>query len=163
MPRPASSRNAARTAVTGSSGSCKRRLRHSHQVRKGRRIRYGEIRQHFAVDLAAGFPQPVHQAAVGDLVLPSGRVDPDDPEAAEVAFLDLPVAVRVDERLLDLELRHPVRLGFRAVVALGQGQGLRSPVLTFGSPFDAWHRFSFVSREPLAVSRGSGLRLTAYG
>ena len=110
-----------------------RLLGDAHEMREGRRIRDRELGEHLAVDLVAGLLQAVHQPAVGDLVLARGGVDADDPEAAEIALPGLAVAVGVDERLLHLELRHPVRLRLGAVVALGERQRLRPAVLSLGS------------------------------
>ena len=52
-----------------------------------------------------GEPHAGHEAVVREAVHARGRVDAHDPERAERPLLDPPVAVRVDERALDLLLR----------------------------------------------------------
>src|SRR5205814_8767887 len=47
-------------------------------------IAHGEVGEHLAVDLDAGLAEPIHQAAVRQLMLPRGGVDARDPETAEV-------------------------------------------------------------------------------
>src|SRR5262249_29927481 len=103
------------------------------------RVGDGKVRQHLAIDVVAGLLQTIHQSAVRNLVLPGGRVDADDPESAKVPLLGLAVPVGVDQRLLDLELGHPVGLGLGSVVALRESQRLGAAILPLGSSFYAWH------------------------
>src|SRR3954462_8081489 len=64
----------------------------------------GDVREHLAVELDAGDLQAVHELAVRHALLAGGRGDADDPQAAEVALLVAPVAIRVgvglEQRLL---------------------------------------------------------------
>src|SRR6187551_1914401 len=149
---PAASRKRRRTASMGSwltaagppadpaaSRRAERLLGHPDEVREGRRIGHGDLRQHLPVELVAGLLQPVDEPAVRDLVLAGGGVDPHDPEPAEVPLLRLAIPIRVDERLLHLELRHPVRLRLGAVIALGERQGLCALVLSLRSALYARH------------------------
>src|SRR5262249_37793191 len=111
------------------SGRLKGLFRDRHEVREGARIGDGERGEHLPVDLAPRLLEAVPQPAVGDVVLTSGGVDSPDPQPAEFALLRLPVAVGVAERLLDLLLGDPVRLGFGSVIAFRKFQDFCAAVL----------------------------------
>src|SRR3954465_15257207 len=68
-----------------------------------------ELGEDLAVELDVRLLAAVDELVVGEALLPRGRVDARDPEAAEDALLVLAVAVGVDERVLDLLLRVGVR------------------------------------------------------
>src|SRR5690606_2061032 len=51
------------------------------------------VGKHLAVDFDAGLVQAVDEAAVGQAMLADGSVDALDPQSAEVALVDLAVAV----------------------------------------------------------------------
>src|SRR4029453_17499038 len=70
------------------------------------------------VELDPGALQAVHELVVGEAVRAGRGVDAHDPERAEVPLLVAPVAVRVDERVLDLLLRVAVVRALAAVVPL---------------------------------------------
>lgn len=62
---------------------------------KGRRVVYGKFSHHFSIDGNACFGQAANQFAVRNSVYASRRVDSGNPQAAEFAFFDSAVAVRV--------------------------------------------------------------------
>src|SRR5437879_4577866 len=80
-----------------------------------------EIREDLPVHFDARELQPVHQRAVGHVVLMRARVDTQDPEATEVALLVLAIAVRVLPATLDGFLR---RLPQLAAGAKGTARSL---------------------------------------
>src|SRR3954454_19471038 len=92
------------TAGLGSSRA-ERGLRLLGDRAEGGRIADGEIREDLAVELDAGLAAAVDELVVRQPVRARGRVDAGDPEAPEGALLVLPVAIGVDERVLDLLLR----------------------------------------------------------
>ena len=70
-----------------------------------------------------------------------GRVDAGDPEPPERALLRLPVAVGVDERVLDLLLRVPVAAALEAPVALGLLEDLAPLLARVDRSLDSRHRY----------------------
>jgi len=68
------------------------------------RIVYCNVRQHFAINLDLGFVQAVYQAAVGQTVQTSRRVDTRDPQRTKLALALATITVGVltgfDDRLL---------------------------------------------------------------
>src|SRR6185295_2403845 len=91
----------------------------------------GHVRQHLAVELDAGGLQAVHELAVRHALLAGGGVDPDDPQAAEVALLVAAVAigvrVRLDERFLGALVAR-MRLTAEALGPLERGAALLARV-----------------------------------
>src|SRR5688500_12680140 len=69
-----------------------------HKSAKAIGIVDGDVGEHLAVHLDAGLAEAVDQLRVRHALLARGRVDPRDPEAAEVALAVAPVAVRVGIR-----------------------------------------------------------------
>src|SRR5439155_18797813 len=86
---------AARRGLPGGRAWSERLLRDLRQPLECHGVTHGEIGQDLAVDLDPGPPQAVHQAAVGQVMQPRGRVDARDPEAPEVALFATAVAVGV--------------------------------------------------------------------
>src|SRR5581483_900408 len=86
------------------SSSFERGLRLRGDGAEGRRVADREVGEHLAVELDSGLRAPVDELVVRQPVHAGGSVDARDPEPAERALLDLAVAVRVDERVLDLLL-----------------------------------------------------------
>src|SRR3954453_6275258 len=84
----------------------------------------GDVRQHLAVHLDTGLAQAVDELRVAHALTSRGGVDPDDPEAPEVALSVAPVTVRVCTRAHDLLVREPVVRVLAAEVALGLLQDL---------------------------------------
>ena len=83
----------------GALGDCGERLRVAH----------GDVGERLAVELDPGLAcTPAHESVVGEAVLARRGVDADDPERAERALARLAVAVRIDERVLDLLLREAI-------------------------------------------------------
>src|SRR5207253_8828615 len=93
-----------------------------------------------AVDLDAGLAEPVHQAAVGQLVLSRGGVDPCDPEAPEVRLAAAAIAVGVLLGALDRLLRRLPQLGAPAKVALGELHDLVLALQARDVALDAGHQ-----------------------
>src|SRR5204862_7186580 len=109
------------------------------EVLKRGAIADGEIGEHLAVDLDAGPAEPVHEAAVGQLVQPRGRVDARDPEPAEVGLLAAAVPVCVLLGPLDGFLGRLPQLGPPAEVALGELHDLVLALQTRDVALDAGH------------------------
>src|SRR5262249_34972442 len=80
------------------------------------------------------------ELVVGEPVRAGAGVDAHDPEPAEGALLDLPVAVGVGERALDLLLRIPVVRALEPPVALGLLEHLAALLLGVDGTLDARHR-----------------------
>src|ERR1700722_14757940 len=89
---------------------------------KRRRVVYGDVGEHLAVDLDPGLVQAVDDATVGKSVRPCRRIDARDPQRAEFALVRPPVAVGVLARLDDGLLGRPIDLAPGVVVALGLGK-----------------------------------------
>src|SRR6266516_2210283 len=100
------------------------------EAREGRRAGDRELGQALAVEGDAGVFQAVDQLSVGHAVLAGGGVDPDDPEAAEIAFLPAPADEGVFERRVDRLFRGAVQLTLVGVVSLRQPEQF----LPFGAP-----------------------------
>src|SRR5262249_858856 len=77
-----------------------------------------QLGEHLAVERDPRLGASVDELVVGEAVRASARVDPRDPEPAEDPLALLAVAVRVDERVLDLLLRVAVARVLEAPVAL---------------------------------------------
>ena len=127
------------------------------------RIRRGEIGQVLAVDLDAGLVEAVDQLAVRDLVLPRGRVDARDPQAAEFALALLAVAVGVLPGALDGLARAAHELATRAPVALGLVENLLVPASLRDAALDTGHGISFESLRPRGPRRLLGPRREIRG
>src|SRR5262249_26173904 len=86
----------------------------------------------------------------------------DDPEATELALLVLAIAVRVDERVLDLLLRVRVVRALEAPVALRLLENLAALLARVDGTLDAGHRLplSKESLDDVRVGRGDRLFLT---
>src|SRR5207248_9722023 len=96
--------------------------------------------EHLAVELDLGLLQPVDELVVREAVLPRCRIDADDPEPPELALLVLAVAVRVDERVLDLLLRVLVRGLLEPPVALRLLEDLAALLARVDGPLHTGHR-----------------------
>src|SRR5699024_5122755 len=81
------------------------------------RVVDSQFREHRPVDLDTAATQPLDEPVVGEVVLPSGSVDPGDPQAPEVSLADTSVTVGVDQRVGDLLLRLAVETGPLTTVA----------------------------------------------
>src|SRR5207247_5320559 len=82
------------------------------------RVADGEVGEHFPVELDPRLRAAVHELVVREPVRAGGGVDPRDPELPELPLPHLPVAVGVDERVLDLLLRVAVVGALTTPVAL---------------------------------------------
>src|SRR5690606_8623471 len=99
----------------------------------------GDVGKNLAIDLDVGAPQTIHEPAVRQPVRPRGRVDPHDPQRAELTLALPAIAVRILAGLDDGLLRDPVDLAPRAVVALRLIEHLPVPGLGDDAPFDSGH------------------------
>ena len=98
-----------------------------------------DVREHLAVERDPGEFQRVNELAIGQSLGADRSVDALDPQRAEVAFLNLAVAIGVLPGLLDSLAGNPDRVLATAVLAL---RGIEDPlVLGAGgyTPFDACH------------------------
>src|SRR5262249_2821439 len=96
-----------------------RRLGLLRELRERVGVADREVGEHLAVELDVGRLQPGDELVVREAVRAGAGVDPNDPEPPERALAVLAVAVRVDERVLDLLLRVLVVRALEAPVALG--------------------------------------------
>src|SRR5436190_16728961 len=99
----------------------------------------GEVGEHLAIELDPGLRAPVHELIVREPVRARRRVDPRDPELPELALPHLPVAIGVDERVLDLLLRVAVVRALAAPVALGLLENLAALLVRGDGTLDAGH------------------------
>src|SRR5208282_5945256 len=104
---------------------------------EGRGLGDCELGQHLAVDLDPGRREAGNEPAVGQPVLARRRVDPLDPQGAELAFAVLAVAVGVLHRPVDRGLGGADRVLAAAGIAFGGLENLL--VLGVGgyAPLDA--------------------------
>src|SRR4029077_11132704 len=117
-----------------------RRLRPLRELTERVRVRHGQIGEDLAVELDLRLLQPGDHLVVREPVLPRAGVDAHDPEPAERALLRLPVAVGVDERVLDLLLRIPVARVLHHPVALRLLGDLAALLTCVDGSFDARHQ-----------------------
>src|SRR5262249_55509456 len=124
------------------------------------RVADGEVGEHLPVELDPGLRAAVYELVVREPVRAGSRVDPRDPELAELPLPHLPVAVRVDERVLDLLLRIAVVRALAAPVALCLLENLAALLLRVDGTLDARHLphpipsiFLIAPRSALVTSR----------
>src|SRR5262249_56135806 len=103
------------------------------------RIGHGDVGERLAVELDPGLLHPSHEAPVPEPMLARCRVDPDDPQRPERALPCFAVAVRVDERVLDLLLREAVAGLLAPVVALRLVEDLGALLPRVDCTLDPWH------------------------
>src|SRR5581483_7484933 len=94
---------------------------------------------HLAVQGDPGLPQPAHEARVREVERPAGRVDPDDPEGAELALPGPAVAVGEREGAGDRLGGRLVEAAAAAPVALGLLEDLLPALAGLGAALGAWH------------------------
>src|SRR5690606_31193629 len=99
----------------------------------------GDVGKNLAIDLDLGAPETVHEPAVGQPVCARGRVDPRDPQRAELALALTAVAIRVLAGLDDRLLRDPVNPAPRPVVTLRLVEHLAVAGLRDDASFDSGH------------------------
>src|SRR5262249_37243286 len=92
-----------------------------------------------AIQADAGDLQPADELAVGEAVLPRGRVDADDPQPTEVTLPAAAAAVGVARRLVNGFFRGTVELALVGVEALRALQQLLALGAPNGSSFYAGH------------------------
>src|SRR5262249_50853152 len=125
-------------------------------------IAHGDVREHLPVQLDPALAKTGHELAVGETLPPGGRVDPNDPKAAEIALARPPVPVSVSLRLHDLLFRGAVARVLLAAIALRALEdraallagvdGALDPGHCF-RPLPARSRFTSVASPPL-ISTG---------
>src|SRR5215468_11014058 len=109
---------------------------------EGRRLARSEISQHLAVDGDPGALDAVHELGIGETRLARARVDPLDPERAEVPLLGAAITIGVAQPLLDLLQSYAEGVLGPAAIALGKLQDLLVTGMGGDAPFDARHGFS---------------------
>src|SRR5205823_3238925 len=97
--------------------------------------------KHLAVKLDLGRLQAGDELVVREAVRAGARVDPHDPEAAELALLVLAVAVGVAERVLDLLLGVRVRALLDPPIALRLLEDLAALLARVNRSLDPWHQW----------------------
>src|SRR6266481_5000469 len=105
------------------------------------RVCDGDVRQHLAVQEDVRLLQPRDEARVRNAVDAGRRVDPRDPERAEIAPADATSPARLHHRALDRLDRALVGAIAPAAEALGELQDAISPATCLESTLDA-HSFS---------------------
>src|SRR5208337_2674457 len=83
--------------------------------------------------------QAVDELAIGNAGFPAGRVDTDDPQRAELAFLVLAADVGEFQAALDGLLGRAIELALREKVPGSAFERLNPSVFTVGSSFDSRH------------------------
>src|SRR5690606_2099609 len=97
----------------------KLRLRQIGQLAKSGAIMRRQVCQHLAIHLNVRPLQPVDKAAVVQAGLTCGRVDADNPQAAEIALAVAPVAVRIEQGFEHCLVRPAEEATARAKLPLG--------------------------------------------
>ena len=97
-------------------------LLRQHRERGG--IGDGQLGQHLAVDVDAGHLQAIHQPGVTQAVDAGRRVDAGDPQAAEVALLQLAADVCIAKRTANLLAGSTILLALCAKITLGELKNL---------------------------------------
>src|ERR1700722_14844448 len=110
------------------------------QAGEGGRARDGELRQALAIQRHPRVLQTADELPVVQSVLPGGRVDADDPEAAEIPLLAAPADERIFERRVDRLLGCPVELALVGEISLRQAKQLLALGAADRSPFYSRHR-----------------------
>src|SRR5438874_8660032 len=130
-------------ARRGLVGNCLECLRRGALDDRGKRlwIGYGDVRQNLAVQDDVRLLQASDEARVRDAVQPRRRVDPRDPERAEVAAAHAAAPGRLHHRALDGLDRALVGAVTPAAEALRELQDAISPATSLESTLDA-HCFS---------------------
>src|SRR5262245_35408223 len=96
MIEPPISRSRAHRGGPGAGSAALRRL---DDLRKRARVADGEVGQDLAIEIDLGLLEALDELAVAQALGADGRVDADDPQAAELALPLLAVARRVGERV----------------------------------------------------------------
>src|SRR5205807_3334660 len=104
------------------------------------RVADREVGEYLPVELDPGLRAAVHELVVREAVRAGRRVDPGDPELPELALPHLPVAVGVDERVLDLLLGVTVVGAFTPPVALRLLEDLAALLVRVDGSLDPRHR-----------------------
>src|SRR3954464_11479939 len=110
-----------------------------HDAGKRRGVVVGDIGQDLAVDVDAGFPDPVGELAVGQAVRTRGGVDTGDPQLAEDALLGTTVAVGILPRLHHRFLGDAEDVTAAAAETLGEREDLLVTGACRYTTFDARH------------------------
>src|SRR5262245_14201514 len=151
--RPSASSNSVRSeesrAVSSSTGgsridrserpSGRRRARRFDQLRERSRILHRDLREGLAIERDARAPEARHELAVGEVVLPRRRVDADDPQSPEIAFLVPASGVGVVAGLVRCFLGELVELALAKEEALGEGEELLPLVAAAAPALDSRH------------------------
>src|SRR5919197_2210740 len=142
------------------SGATESGLERGLRLRRDRaergRVVHREVGEHLPVERDVRLPQPGDELVVRETVRPRRCVDPDDPEPAEGPLPVLPVAIRVDERMVDLLLRVAVARLLEPPVALRLLEDLAPLLARVDSPLHARHLIaSRAAASPTARPRAT--------
>src|SRR5919205_1358938 len=134
--------------------SAERGLRLRRDRAEGGRVVHREVGEHLAVERDVRLSQPGDELVVREPVLARRRVDTHDPDPAEGALAVLPIAIGVDERVVDLLLRVPVARLLEPPVALRLLEDLAPLLARVDGPLHARHlSASRAAASPLACRR----------
>src|SRR5262249_3967772 len=137
-----------RSRAGGRTSGCERGLRLLGELAERLGVAHGQVGENLAVEFDVPGLEARDELVVREAVRTCARVDADDPEATELALLVLAIAVRVDERVLDLLLRVRVVRALEAPVALRLLENLAALLARVDGTLDAGHRLP-LSKESL--------------
>lgn len=116
------------------------------QLVECRFIVYSQISQHFAVHFHASHFQAVHQLAVGQAVQAGLRIDPGNPQFAEIAFLLTTIAIRIQQRFHYLCVCRFKQTVFGTEIAFRKLQYFLVTTACYDATFYSWHnKFLLIS------------------
>src|SRR5215469_1185779 len=123
------------------------------ELRKAGGLAHGHVRQDLAVEGNSRGLQAMNELAIGEAVLPGGRADALNPQAAVLPLLVAAVALGVTVCAIRGFLRRLIELALGEEEALSPLEILLAPCPALGAAFYAWHGFApLVFRETRRVA-----------
>src|SRR3954468_4946188 len=116
------------------------RLGHLNQSFEGGGVGHSKIGKDLAVDLNSGSLEAGDEAVVGHTFGTGSRIDPLDPQLAEITLASAAVAVGIYQRMGDLLLGFPVQPRTLPTVTGRLPQNLTALLLCIDGALDACHR-----------------------
>src|SRR5579863_636549 len=133
---------AAAGASSQDSGDAESGFRLLRDGAKRRRVVYGDVREHLAVDFNTGLGEAVDDAAVAQPVNTGGSVDTRDPQSAELTLFLPTIAIRVLASLDDRLFGGAIDLAPGVVVALRLAKNLLVTAPGRHATFDSCHELN---------------------
>ena len=97
-----------------------------NDLRKGLRVRNGQLGQNLTIETHFGLFQAMYQATVGHAVVTGSGIDPRDPQGPEITLFDATVTKSVVKGAIDRFRCTAEQFAARATVPLGQFKNLVS-------------------------------------